>query len=58
MKSKKKKLNLVEEQRQELQGMPWVGGAVCSAVEPRAVAAAVNSKCTFHLQENGTLAKI
>ena len=28
------------------------------AVEPRAVAAAVNSKCTFHLQENGTLAKI
>ena len=49
----------MEVQREELQGMPWVGAVECSA-KPRAAsdAAAVNSKCTFHLQENGTLAKI
>ena len=29
----------------------------CTAAQPRAVAAAVNSKCTFHSQGNG-LAKI
>lgn len=59
LKKKNKKLNLMEVQREELQGMPW-NGAVQFSATPRAAsaAAAVNSKCTFHLQENGTLAKI
>ena len=46
---------MVKVERQELQGMPRVGDAVqCRA----GAAAAVNPKCTFHLQENGTLARI